>query len=130
MPNQFKYAIFFCLIISFKGKTTLADNLLSYNKIIPNEAIGSAMFMDFRQDEKERQITMKASCFSCLFVNPLEKIPYIINFIDSPGHVDFVHEISTAVNLADSGLIVVDVVEGVCSQVLFKSKYFKLCSYI
>ena len=76
------------------------------------------MFMDYRQDEKDRQITMKSACFSCIYADAAMKRAFLMNFVDSPGHVDFVHEISAAINLADSSLIVVDVMEGVCSQVI------------
>ena len=66
--------------------------------------------MDSRQDEQTRGITMKSSAVS------LFHEPFLINLIDSPGHVDFGSEVNSAVNLADVAILVVDVVEGVCSQ--------------
>lgn len=66
--------------------------------------------MDSREDEQTRGITMKSSAVS------LFHEPFLINLIDSPGHVDFGSEVNSAVNLADVAILVVDVVEGVCSQ--------------
>ncbi|KAI6226028.1 Elongation factor 2 [Aphelenchoides besseyi] len=92
------------------GKTTMADCILSSNGIISARLAGKLRFMDSREDEQERGITMKSSVIS-LYFNPL-----LVNLIDSPGHVDFISEVNWAVNVADVALLVVDVVEGVCSQ--------------
>uniref|UniRef100_A0A0R3WLW5 Tr-type G domain-containing protein n=1 Tax=Hydatigena taeniaeformis TaxID=6205 RepID=A0A0R3WLW5_HYDTA len=86
-------------------------------------------FMDSLEAEQMRGITMKSSAVA-LFYNPTLKLSrqispqaaaddpnsYLINLIDSPGHVDFASDVSTAVRLCDCAMIVVDVAEGVCPQ--------------
>lgn len=96
------------------GKTTFADALIASNGIISSRLAGKLRYMDSLKEEQERGITMKSSSIS--LYHKYEQDEYLINVIDSPGHVDFSVEISTAVRLCDSAIILVDVVEGVCPQ--------------
>ena len=104
------------------GKTTLCDSLIASNGIISAKTAGEVRYMDSRPDEQRRGITMKSSSISLWhrrkFVEQ-SAVPhkdFLVNLIDSPGHVDFSGEVETGIRISDGCLLVVDVVEGVSAQ--------------
>ncbi|XP_049849079.1 elongation factor-like GTPase 1 [Schistocerca gregaria] len=96
------------------GKTTLTDCLISTNGIISQRSAGKLRYMDNMPCEQQRGITMKSSSIALLHEEGGAR--YLVNLVDSPGHVDFSGEVSSALRVTDGCFLLVDVIEGVCIQ--------------
>lgn len=96
------------------GKSTLTDNLVATAGLISKELAGQQVFMDSYVLEQERGITINASNVSVPCEINGEK--YLVNIIDTPGHVDFGGDVIRAMRAVDGAVLVVDAVEGVMPQ--------------
>ena len=96
------------------GKTTLTDSLLAGTGLLSPTMAGSARVLDYLEEEQRRGITLKTANISLLYKSA--EGTFIINLVDTPGHVDFTGKVTRALRTIDGAVVLVDAVEEVMAQ--------------